>query len=406
MGKGVVGLRFRARTFAGAAIVALALAVSACQTVPYGIPGPEPSPPPAAATPVTLPPARGEIIGSGPVRIAMLLPMSGSGNAARVGAEFRNAARMAMEDFALQSIELVVKDTGGKPELALAMASEATAEGCSAVLGPIFAPEVTQAAAILRPAAKIDIAFSSDRSVAGGGTYLNSFLPEGIVDRGMSFAISRGFRSFVALLPNGPAGDLAEDQLRRTLAAKGGTLLQTARYAYDNSSLQVAAASIAQAAGQAQAIFIPDGGSSPNAIAAALKSSGVDLAGKKLVGSGQWATSNLADPALAGAWYADADQIRLDGYKARYKAKFGADPSVNSALAYDSVALVAGIVKRYGAAGFTSQVIETPSGYSGYTGIFRFLPGGLSERGYAVYEVGAGGARKVVSPAPTSFGGT
>jgi hypothetical protein len=50
-------------------------------------------------------------------------------------------------------------------------------------------------------------------------------------------------------------------------------------------------------------------------------------------------------------------------------------------------------------------VIETPSGYSGYTGIFRFLPGGLSERGYAVYEVGAGGARRAVSPAPRAFGG-
>ena len=120
--------------------------------------------------------------------------------------------------------------------------------------------------------------------------------------------------------------------------------MQTARYADDNSSLQVAAASIAQAAGQAQAIFIPDGGSSPNAIAAALKSSGVDLAGKKLVGSGQWATSNLADPALAGAWFADADHIRLDGYKARYKAKFGADPSVGQLGARDDlVALVAGI---------------------------------------------------------------
>jgi ABC-type branched-subunit amino acid transport system substrate-binding protein len=77
MGKGVVGLRFRAMAFAGAAVVAVT--ASACQTVPYGIPGPGPS------------------------------------------------------------IELVVKDTGGKPELALARASEATDEGSSAVLGPIFA---------------------------------------------------------------------------------------------------------------------------------------------------------------------------------------------------------------------------------------------------------------------------
>jgi hypothetical protein len=216
----------------------------------------------------------------------------------------------------------------------------------------------------------------------------------------------RGYRSFVALLPNGPAGDLAENQLKRTLAAKGGTLIQTTRYDYDDSSLQVAASSIAQAAGQAQAIFIPDGGSSPNAVAAALKSSGVDIASKKLIGTGQWTTSNLTDPALVGAWFADADQTRLATYKTRYREKFGADPSINSALAYDTVAMVAGIVKQYGAAGFTRQVVEEPAGYSGYTGVFRFLSNGTPERGYAVYEVGAGGATTIVSPAPTSFGGS
>jgi ABC-type branched-subunit amino acid transport system substrate-binding protein len=385
-----------------AAVLLPLIALSACETVPFGIPGPEPSPTPPPD--VVLPPANGEIIGTGPVRVALLLPMTASGNGARIAAEFRNAARLAVEDFGPQTIELVVKDTAGKPEQALAMASEASAEGSSAVLGPLFAPEVTQAATVLRPAGKIEIAFSSDRSVAGAGTYLNSFLPEGIVDRSVSFAIARSYRSFVALVPNGPAGDIAERELRRTLAAKGGTLIQTARYDYDNSSLQVAAASIAPAAGQAQAIFIPDGGNSPNAIAAALKSNGVDLTSKKLVGTGQWTTSNLTDPALAGGWFADADQAKLATYKARYRAKFGADPSVNSALAYDTVALAAGIVRRYGAVGFRKEVVETPAGYSGYTGTFRFLAGGASERGYAVYEVGAAGVPTVVSPAPTSFG--
>lgn len=390
-----------------AAILSSLPALSACETVPFGLPGPEKASPASQPPPaITLPPAKGEVIGSGPVRIALLLPMTAPGNGGKVAAEFRNAAKMALEDFGLQSIELVVKDTAGKPERALAMANEANAEGSSAVLGPLFAPEVMQAAAVLRPAGKTDIAFSSDRSVAGGTVYLNSYLPEGIVDRGVSFAVERGYRSFVALVPNGPAGDLAENQLRATLAAKGGTLIQTARYDYDEGSLQVAAASIAQAAGQAQAIFIPDGGGSPNAIVAALRSNGVDLAGKKLVGTGQWTASNLGDPAFAGAWFADADQTKLAAYRTRYREKYGADPSVNSALAYDSVALVAGIVKRYGAAGFTREVIETPTGYSGYTGLFRFLAGGASQRGYAVHEVGSAGILTVVSPAPTSFGGS
>ena len=384
--------------------VALLAALSACETVPFGIPGLEPSEPGPATPPVAaLPPARGEVIGTGPVRVALLLPLTAPGNGAKAGIEFRNAAQLAAEDFGLQTLQVVIKDTAGKPELALAMANEANMEGASAVLGPLFAAEVSQAATVLRPSGKVQIAFSSDRSVAGGGTYLNSFQPEGVVERGVTFAISKGYRSFVALVPNGRAGDIAQEQLRRTLAANGGSLVQIARYDYDNSSLQVAASSIVQATSQAQAVFIPDGGNSPNAIVAALKSNGVDLTSKKLIGTGQWTTSNLTDPALAGAWFADADQAKLATYKGRYRQKFGADPSANSALAYDTVALAAGTVKQRGAAGFTRQVIEAPSGFSGYTGIFRFLADGTSQRGYAVYEVGAGGVTTVASPAPTSF---
>lgn len=401
-----MGSGFCAGRLTAAAVLLSFSMLSACETVPFGIPGVDPAPSPNQPPPVaTLPPPKGETIGTGPVRIALLLPMTAPGNGGKIAAEFRNAAKMAVEDIGPQLMQIIVKDTAGKPEQALAMASEANAEGSSAVLGPLFAAEVTQTTTALRPAGKIDIAFSSDRSVAGGGTYLNSFLPEGVVDRGVSFAVARGYRSFVAMVPNGPAGDLAENQLRATLAAQGGTLIQTARYDYDEGSLQTAALSIVQAAGQAQAIFIPDGGGSPNAIVAALKSNGVDLAGKKLVGTGQWTTSNLADPALSGAWFADADQARLAVYKARYREKYAVDPSVNSALAYDTVAVVAGIIKRYGAAGFRRDVIETPAGYAGYTGVFRFLASGTAERGYAVYEVGAGGVPTVVSPAPTSFSG-
>jgi hypothetical protein len=399
-----MGLGSRIGCLAAAAALSLLPLLAACDTVGIGLPDPDPSQPsgPPAAS---LPAARGEVIGTGPVRVALLLPMTASGNGARIASEFRNAASMALEDFGQQSIQIVVKDTAGRPEQARAMASEADAEGSSAVLGPLFAAEVRQAAAALGPAGRIEIAFSSDSGVAGGTTYLNSFLPEGIVDRGVSYAVAHGYRLFVALVPNGPAGDIAENQLRRTLAATGGTLIQTARYDYDNSSLQETAAAIARAAGEAQAIFIPDGGGSPTAIVAALKSNGVDLSSKKLVGTGQWTTANLADPALVGGWFADADQAKLATYKGRYRQKFGADPSVNSALAYDSVALIAGIVRRYGAAGLKREVIEAPAGYSGYTGVFRFRAGGLSERGYAVYEVGAGGTPAMISPAPASFDG-
>jgi hypothetical protein len=42
------------------------------------------------------------------------------------------------------------------------------------------------------------------------------------------------------------------------------------------------------------------------------------------------------------------------------------------------------------------------TGFAGIDGIFRFLPNGLSERGFAIMQVTRSGAAEV-QPAPTTF---
>jgi ABC-type branched-subunit amino acid transport system substrate-binding protein len=388
----------RRRLLAG--LSATILATGGCQSVPGGLPA-EPARTPAVGE--ALPQPKGEIIGEGAVRVAMLLPLGDTGNGGKIGLELRNAAQLAIEDFGTKSLQIVVKDTAGEPSRAVAMAQEATAEGCSAVLGPVFAPEVLQAAAVLRQGGKLAVAFSSDQSVAGRGVYLNSFLPQGVIDRTVSYAYAQGLKTFVALVPNDAAGDLAERQLQQTLQALGGSLLQVERYDPNDASVQTAASSIAAKANEAQAIFIPDGGNSPSAVAAALRSNGVDLSAKRLLGTGLWSSASLGDPALAGAWFADIDQQKIGEFKARYRQKFGAEPSTNAVLGYDSVALAVGIVRLHGPVGFTPAVLENRAGFTGYGGVFRFGSDGSNQRAYTVYEVEPGGGRKVVSPSPTSF---
>ncbi len=51
---------------------------------------------------------------------------------------------------------------------------------------------------------------------------------------------------------------------------------------------------------------------------------------------------------------------------------------------------------------FASSAIQTPNGFTGVDGLFRFGPDGLVQRGLAVLEVDPSGD-KVVSPAPQSF---
>ncbi len=371
--------------------------------MPYGLPtsaGQQASVQQPSASAPRLP-ASGEVIGSGATRVALLLPLTGEGNGARIAAELKNAAILAMDDAGPEALELVVKDTGGTAEGAGSASAQAVAEGSAAVLGPLFSANVRAAAPALAAAGIPMIAFSSDRAAAAPGIYLNSFLPQGVVERTLRYAAGQGVRRVVAILPDGPAGDIAEAEARRTLLSTGGDLVAVARYAYDNASVYEAVRGVADALGTADAVFIPDGGTSPATIVSTITESGIDLSQKKLLGTGQWTTANLADPGLQGAVFADTDQGRVAGYKQRYQARFGAEPSLTSALAYDTVILAANLAKS---GGIARNAIENPVGFSGYTGVFRFSGDGTAERGYAVYEVRDGTAQ-IIDPAPTRFAG-
>jgi len=102
------------------------LLLSACApSVPYGLPSGRSLPPPATGTQI---PAEGEVIGTGDIRVALLLPLSAEGNGAQVAAEMKNAAQLALEHSGLDALELVIKDTGGTEAGAAAAAQSAARE--------------------------------------------------------------------------------------------------------------------------------------------------------------------------------------------------------------------------------------------------------------------------------------
>ena len=70
----------------------------------------EPPPPQAAA------PAAGGQIGTGQVRVGLILPLSAQGNAGVAAQSMKNAAEMALAEFKNPNIQLLVKDDAGTPQ--------------------------------------------------------------------------------------------------------------------------------------------------------------------------------------------------------------------------------------------------------------------------------------------------
>lgn len=347
------------------------------------------------------PPQQPAAIGTGQVKVGLILPLSAPGNAGVAAQSMKNAAELALAEFQNPNIQLLIKDDAGNPQGAQAAAQQAIDEGAEIILGPLFALSVPATAQLARARGVSVIAFSTDSSVAGRGVYLLSFLPESDVNRIVDYAASIGKRSYAALLPDNAYGNVVEAAFKQAVSRRGGRIVAFEKYGADRAG---SARVVAQALGSADALFLADDGDALVAIADALTAAGADLKRVQLLGTGLWDNPRVfASPALQGGLYAAPDPSGFRSFSGRYRAKYGAEPVRTATLAYDAVALVAALGRTQGGQRFSPEVLTNPSGFAGIDGLFRFRADGTNERGLAVMRVGGGGSQPAAG-SPKSFG--
>ncbi|WP_305986531.1 penicillin-binding protein activator [Roseibium sp. MMSF_3544] len=356
--------------------------------------------------PTAQPQTTGEVLGTGSVRVGLLLPLGGTGGNASIGTVFKNAASLALQNFPNADVQLLVKDTGGTAEGGRSAAQTAISEGAELILGPVFAPAVSGAATAARAAGVPVIAFSTDTSVAARGVYLLSFLPETDVKRIIGYANSQQKRSYAALIPEGSYGAVAEAAFRQEVGRGAGRIATIQRYSMsgsDTSDLVAKATALQSVVNNIDALFVPAGGGVPALVVQTLANQNAPLGSIKMLGSGQWDTAQVKNnPTLAGAWFAGPEDKGFQGFAQRYQSTYGSAPPRNASLVYDGVTLAAGLIRSAGPQRFQQSILTNRDGFIGIDGLFRFKSNGLNERGLAVYQI-TGQGTQVISPAPRDF---
>ncbi len=346
----------------------------------------------------------GPVIGTGKVRIGLILPLTAPGQGGVVGNSMRNAAELSLSEFQGADVSLLVKDDRGTADGARSGAEEAFRDGAELLIGPLFAPSVQAAGQVARAANRPLIGFSTDASVASRGIYLLSFLAETEVERVVSYAASQGRRSFGALVPDTAYGKVAEAEFQQAVSRRGGRVVTIERYAASPEKIRESVGRIAQGFAQMDALFVPEQADNLGFVVQSLQQGGLDAGKVKLLGTGVWNDARVFRIAgLQGAWFAAPDTAGFNAFAGRYRTKFGSDPTRNATLAYDAVSLAAALVRTQGTQRFAENVLTNPQGFAGADGVFRFRPDGISERGLAVLQVGNGSAT-TVSPAPRDLG--
>jgi hypothetical protein len=202
---------------------------------------------------------------------------------------------------------------------------------------------------------------------------------------------------------------VAEAAFRSAVANSGGRIVSIQSYERNDADMRAKAAAIAGVARQIDALLLPDSADVVPTLAAELTKGGMTWDKVRLLGSGQWQDPRiLNDQALVGSWMPAPREEGFASFQAKYQAAYGAAPPRNATLASDATVLAAGLLRQFGASRFETSALTSPNGFAGLDGIFRFLPSGVTERRFAVYEVTGTGAR-LIDPAASRFvtgGGT
>ena len=346
-----------------------------------------------------------------PVKVGLLLPLSGQGQTAVLAEMMKKAAELAITEHDATHVQLLIKDDKGTPEAAKAAADELVGNGAEIILGPLFAKSVTAAATAARPANIPVLAFSTDRQVAGQGTHLLSFLVGPEVQRVVAYAAARGKKRFAALIPDDPLGKLTEASFREAVARTGGSIVALEWYpAQPNGMvepvqrLRDAMRGIEEHGDAIDALFVPGGEDVLVSLGPLLKKEAIDPAKIKLIGTGGLDYPNAGrDAILVGAWFAGPDPRGWKEFSEKFAKAHGHAPPRIASLAYDAASLAVALSAGPRGTRYNQQVLLRPSGFTGVDGAFRLSSDGTTERGLAILEVQKLGAT-VIDNAPTSLG--
>ncbi len=341
----------------------------------------------------------GKTLGTGPVRVALLLPLSGDPSLTAVGTSMANSAELAMAFVQANpnlgdNITISIKDTGATAAGAAQAATQAVSEGASLILGPLRADQVTAAGQVAKAAGISVIGFSNNSGVASPGVFLLNVLPEIEVKRSMSYVQKVGKRAIAGIFPSTDFGRIQEGAFRQAMSELGMNAVAVYSFKTEAEARTVVTQVIPLLqSGQIDTLFIPDRATAPS-IANLLQEGGIAAGGVQLVGSGDWnGDPSIANTtSLAGAIFPAPDQTGLNALTTEYQARFGTAPHPFATLAYTATILANAKSLANGTPRYDRGLLTAAAGFNGRDGVFRFLPDGRSEFALSIRQVSIGGS--------------
>ena len=351
---------------------------------------------------------------AGTERIALLIPVTGP-NAA-LGAELQKGAEVVFISVRNPKIELLVLDTHGDgPEAA---ASQAVVAGADIVVGPLFSDAVVSARRIARQANIPMLALSNNLKVAGSGSWLLGYVPEQQVDALLGYALTTGGNRIGIIAEDAPFGQIlarhAVDRLAQFGLRPVESLTLTASMLADEDQLKSAIRSFTGYQPPATNETAPAFADLPPARFDALLFAGsADFALRTApvlayydadpervlyLGNAQWNQQRiLTEPSLQGGVFVSRPTGRDDAFNRLWSDIWPSRPGALARLSFDAMAMATVLTGQQRQ--LWQAALESESGFSGFSGAYRLLPGGGNQRAFELRRI-ENGVSAILQPAP------
>ena len=350
----------------------------------------------------------------GIMRIALLVPTSGSNTV--LGGELQRGAELALFSLRNRQVELLVFDTAGDD--AGIAAREAVQAEADIIVGPLFSDAVVPARQVAAQAGVPMLALSNNTEIAARGSWLLGYMPEQQVDLLLGHALTTG-RNKVGIIASSDAfGQRLARHARKRLAQFGiapeDFVTLTAAQLADEDSLKAAVKSFTgyqppEDDEEAPASFeLPPprfdavlfAGSADFALRTAPVLAYYDADPERVLylGNAQWNQRRiLMEPSLQGGLFTSRPTDRDEAFNALWASAWDGRPGALARLSFDAMAMAAILAGQQRAE--WNAALQDGSGFNGFSGAYRLLPGGGNQRAFEIREI-SGGVSTVLQAAP------
>jgi ABC-type branched-subunit amino acid transport system substrate-binding protein len=354
-------------------------ALAACETETIGekMVGTKVMPPPSTLVE--------ETFGRGSTEITLLMAKAANGRYEGAAQDIRDGAALAigeLDEGAVLKIRVV--DVAAGPSALPAAVDGARLHNSGLIVA--YAPQATMAALAAMPIGQRPPVINLGDPATGQDVF--NFGPDEMASaiKGARFAVTAGQRKIAVLAPATLAAG-SDERLRNGIAQAGGLATGIIRYPASSASVGEMLAGSRPVLDGADAVVILGEGPMVATLLRGVRSGFPKLA---VIGTDHWPLDLLSDPAAANVVLSAFDPEGLSVIRERYRRYNKRDVSVYAALGYDSLAMVAGLVRGSGREALTGEALRAKTGFRGTTGLFRFTPAGNVERREGLYRVTGG----------------